>query len=497
MIDKRWFVRLLALGLVLAISGFAHMTSPQETSARMTFAHEIPAQADADATVTVVSRNIYLGADVGSALELLPDMPAAAQLMWEQVAATDFSRRAPLLAEELAADAPDVVAIQEATTWECRPTLFGSSTVVFDFLGQLLEATQDTAVEYALASAGDRTAMNPGYSIPVLPYLTTVRDPQTFQPLFGTDSAACGFTIGDALLVRADRADDVRDVGQGDYSTIYRIVPVLFEIDRGYVWIDLAVGPGEVRFVTTHLESLWSEGATPVNALQAQELVEVVDGWGIPLVVMGDFNSDPRDPRPLTAPNPGLQPDTTTECQAQVESPSRMTARAECSPYWTMVRAGFRDAGPDALDPMNATWGSSALLAGPDPDRLAQAPNNPYGYTDRLDYVFTSSGIEAVESSLVSATWPAPEGLWECTDAQQVENANLAATIMGVELPRAFCLPTDHVGVRAMMKIGEPAVAPQADDRPPVLSWLVILGLIAALSGVISWWAIRRSSLER
>lgn len=497
MIDKRWCVRLLALGLVLAISGFAHMTGPQETSAWMTFAHEIPAQADADATVTVVSRNIYLGADVGSALELLPDMPAAAQLMWEQVTATDFSRRAPLLAAELAADAPDVVAIQEATTWECRPTLFGSSTVVFDILEQLLGATQDTGVEYALASAGDRTAMNPGYSIPVLPYLTTVRDPQTFQPLFGTDSAACGFTIGDALLVRADRADDVRDVGQGDYSTIYSIVPVLFEIDRGYVWIDLAVGSGEVRFVTTHLESLWSEGATPVNALQAQELVEVVDGWGLPLVVMGDFNSDPRDPRPLTAPNPGLQPDTTTECQAQVESPSHMTARAECSPYWTMVRAGFRDAGPDALDPMNATWGSSALLAGPDPDRLAQAPNNPYGYTDRLDYVFTSSSIEVVESSLVSATWPTPKGLWECTDAQQVENANLAATIMGVELPRAFCLPTDHVGVRATLKSGEPAVAPQADDRPPVLFWLVILGLIAALSGAISWWAIRRSSLER
>ena len=111
--------------------------------------------------------------------------------------------------------------------------------------------------------------------------------------------------------------------------------------------------------------------------------------------------------------------------------------------------------------------------------------------------MFTSSGIEAVESSLVSATWPTPKGLWECTDAQQVENANLAATIMGVEVPRAFCLPTDHVGVRATLKIGEPAVAPQADDRPPVLSWLVILGLIAALSGVISWWAIRRSSLER
>ncbi|MEK9957000.1 MAG: hypothetical protein VW780_09565, partial [Actinomycetota bacterium] len=193
---------------------------------------------------------------------------------------------------------------------------------------------------------------------------------------------------------------------------------------------------------------------------------------------MGDFNSDPRDPRPMTAPNPGLQPDTTTDCRAQVENPSEATARAECSPYWTMVRAGFRDVGPDALDPLNATWGSNALLAGPDPERLAQAPNNPYGYTDRLDYVFISAGIDVAESSLVSATWPTGEGLWECTDAQQVENADLAATIMGVELPRAFCLPTDHVGVRARLTIREPAVAAQADDRLPVLSWLITLGVI-------------------
>jgi len=68
---------------------------------------------------------------------------------------------------------------------------------------------------------------------------------------------------------------------------------------------------------------------------------------------------------------------------------------------------------------------------------------------------------------------------------------------MGVELPRAFCLPTDHVGVQATLAIGEPAVAAQDDTRLPVLSWLIVLGVIAALSGLISWWAIRRSSLER
>ena len=41
------------------------------------------------------------------------------------------------------------------------------------------------------------------------------------------------------------------------------------------------------------------------------------------------------------------------------------------------------------------------------------------------------------------------------------------------------------------------AVAAQDDNRLPVLSWLIILGVIAALSGLISWWAIRRSPLER
>jgi len=46
-----------------------------------------PATASPDKKITVMSRNIYLGADVGVAMKLLPNFPAAAQFMWDQVRA--------------------------------------------------------------------------------------------------------------------------------------------------------------------------------------------------------------------------------------------------------------------------------------------------------------------------------------------------------------------------------------------------------------------------
>ena len=64
-----------------------------------------------------MSRNIYLGADVGRALELIPNLPAAAQYMWDQVKQTDFSKRAKILAAEINLSSPDVIGLQEATIW--------------------------------------------------------------------------------------------------------------------------------------------------------------------------------------------------------------------------------------------------------------------------------------------------------------------------------------------------------------------------------------------
>jgi endonuclease/exonuclease/phosphatase family metal-dependent hydrolase len=471
--------------------------------------------AEGDGTITVMGRNLYLGADVGVALDLLPDMPAAAQFMWDQVAANDFSERVSLLAAEAAAARPDVIGLQEATVWACKPNPWSGAVTVFDFTEDFLQATAEAGTAYAIAERDGVTAYNPGYEIPPIPFLSTVEDPQTFQPLFGKDSADCGFTIADALLVRADLADQVVAVGTGEYDERYAVVPVVFTIDRGYAWADLAVGGTTVRAVTTHLESLWSPDSVPPSAAQAQQLVADLAETTIPLVVMGDFNSDPRDPRTDADPNPGGQPEAGTTCAAQPAAPTAATADPTCSAYWTMVDAGYADAGPDSLAPANRTWGSEGDLAGPNPERLevALAEGNEYGFTDRLDYVFTRNGANATRAAIIGNRWP--EGnTWQCDDPEQIETTTQSSTILAekglISAPitdRGVCLPTDHAGIVAVVDVsggpaGEQAAAAPPDHSPlfriGLLGWiLIILGGLLLLVLLVVWGIYRLATRGR
>jgi len=215
----------------------------------------------------------------------------------------------------------------------------------------------------------------------------------------------------------------------------------------------------------------------------------------LPLVVIGDFNADPRDPRGLTEPNPGLQPDTTTGCAAQVTNLSVASADASCNAYWTMVKAGFADAGPNSLDPTNATWGASALLAGPDLTRLAQAPDNAFGYTDRLDYVFTANGAQATSATLVGDRWPDGPDVWSCDAPDQTTNAKAAAEAMGVPLGDVVCLPTDHVGllVTVDVPVGDTDDHSPSAPGPPAGVWIGIVAALLVGSGLVSLWAVLRS----
>ena len=338
-----------------------------------------------------MSRNIYLGADVGRALELIPNLPAAAQYMWDQVKRTDFSKRAKILATEIKQSSPDVIGLQEATIWYCKKYPWSKKVEVFNFTEQLLDALDG---RYELASKDGIRALNPGFSINPIPFLTKVNDEQTFKEVFGSSSAACGFETGDALLVKKSDNLEVIEVGNSEYEASYSIVPTIMTIYRGYSWADIKVKGVPTRFVTTHLESLWDDNKVPNSAKQAMQLVNDLSNTKMPVIVMGDFNSDPRDPRSKDQPNPGEQPIQSQACQANAIT---------CNAYLIMSQAGYKDAGPDSLDPKNYTWGMNALLTGADTKRLvaAKSMGNEYGFTDRLDYIFSKNGTVSVASEII------------------------------------------------------------------------------------------------
>lgn len=424
---------------------------------------------------TVMTQNLYLGADVAGALELLPDVAAAAEDLWSQVSVTDFPSRVPALAREVAAANPAVIGLQEATTWSCTPDGTSEPVAVYDFTAEYLAATASAGPGYVVASRDGQQALSPGYAIAPIVGATVVEDPDTFQPLFGTDSASCGFSIADALLVRADLAERVTAVGIQTYDATLDIIPGFITIQRGYAWADLDLDGTVVRFVTTHLESVWEPGVEPLSVVQARQLVADHAGYTGPLVVMGDMNADPRDPRGLGVPNPGGQPEASEACEGRA-----------CNAYWLIVDAGYTDAGPDATDPANTTWGADALLAGPDLDRLAAADaENPVGYTDRLDYVFVRNGLAIASARVTGRDWPAGDTTWACNDPAQVTNTQAAAETLGVTVPEGgVCLASDHAAL-----VAEVALAVEAgsadDDGGSAVPWIAggfVVGVVAVVA---------------
>jgi endonuclease/exonuclease/phosphatase family metal-dependent hydrolase len=115
--------------------------------------------------------------------------------------------------------------------------------------------------------------------------------------------------------------------------------------------------------------------------------------------VIGDFNSDPRDPRAKGFANPGEQPEASDKCP---------TESSVCNAYKVMREAKFIDAGPDASDPATFTWGMNALLTGADPTRriAAKEMGNQFGFTDRLDYIFVKNGIDVLTSKIIGQVPP-------------------------------------------------------------------------------------------
>jgi endonuclease/exonuclease/phosphatase family metal-dependent hydrolase len=252
---------------------------------------------DDPTTVTVMTRNLYLGADINRPVraatgltgpEALLALGQANHELRSIVDRTDFRIRSRLMAAEIAATRPDLVGLQEVALWRSGPMELdqlghpNATTVDYDFLDTLLTELARRSVVYDVVQSQDQSDVEgPAF---------------TGDPTTGTAESTrdVRLTLRDVLLVRADAGITVADRGSGQYQNRLEIElsGIRYAYISGFAWADLEIGRSRLRMVTTHLES---ESADLALA-QAEELLAGPAGPRPGLTVITcDCNSDPQN----------------------------------------------------------------------------------------------------------------------------------------------------------------------------------------------------------
>jgi endonuclease/exonuclease/phosphatase family metal-dependent hydrolase len=245
-----------------------------------------PAAADGSgaAKVTVMTRNLYLGADLGPAIAAtsLPEFLAATSEIWRHVQQVSFDERAVALAREIDRAKPDLIGLQEVAIW--RTGQFGnpapSTTVAYDFLAQLQSELATVHADYEVVIAQEEADLE----APVgAPYFIDAR-----------------LTQRDVILVRAGAHLTLSNARSAHFATNLSIpIPAAgttFVSSRGWNSVDVETKHGDAfRFVNTHLEAFHPL----VRLAQAQELLVGPIGTAPgSTVLVGDINSGPELPVP-------------------------------------------------------------------------------------------------------------------------------------------------------------------------------------------------------
>ena len=223
-------------------------------------------------TITVMSRNLYIGADVDAVIGALAspdpsdDVPALLAAV-TTLQNTSFPTRAQALADEIARARPHVLGMQEVDQLDIDLSALGAPIhISLDFLPTLQAALAARGLHYTLAGQVTNLTANPVPGISV--------------------------TDHDVILVDADRVTVGPTVTARTFAANIGPVAPGVVLQRGWVAIDATISGVTIRVASTHLESGDAPGLAGLRAVQALELVGSV-GAASPAILLGDFNDGP------------------------------------------------------------------------------------------------------------------------------------------------------------------------------------------------------------
>ena len=209
--------------------------------------------------ITVMTQNLYIGADTTSVL-LSPNVETAAAA-FDFAVANNFPARAGAIADEVAsAGGPLLIGLQEAF-------IISAPTGTLDYTQILLNQLAARGLNYTIAG------VHTGLHVAVDGFSATDREVVLAR------SDVPGFTVTAS-----------QDYTFQNNVTLPTPLGVL-SASRGDVLVNATLDGVPFQFVSTHLD----EFHTPLQALQAAEILAQLGTSTMPQLVVGDLNASPSE----------------------------------------------------------------------------------------------------------------------------------------------------------------------------------------------------------
>jgi endonuclease/exonuclease/phosphatase family metal-dependent hydrolase len=256
-----------------------------------------PPQANKAKTVSVMTRNLYVGADLTPAIVAAASgdpfqIIAAVSEIWARVKFTDFPARAEGIAREVAEAQPDLIGLQEAEIWRSQTpadlVMGNADHVEYDFAQLVLDALAARGLHYAVV------VQEQGFDIELPGFLSEA----DFEAGLLSEVR---LTDREVILARTDL--HVSDLKLSNPQTGHFVTNLEFEVSpdftfveqRGWASVDAKVRGKTLRFITTHLESVFPgpvDISEPIREAQAIEILLGPADTSLPVVLVADANSN-------------------------------------------------------------------------------------------------------------------------------------------------------------------------------------------------------------
>ncbi|UWZ81862.1 endonuclease/exonuclease/phosphatase family protein [Occallatibacter riparius] len=226
-------------------------------------------------TVKVMTYNVNEGSDF---LEVLSaqtpaEFVAAVQITLNAVDASNPPLRMQAVAHQIAINQPDLVGLQEVSTWLVGPP--SNPVVRYDMLQELVAALAAQGQKYKVVGI-----------VPEFQLAGPLPDLTNYVFLQDTD----------VMLARDEPGMGIANVQWGIFPTL---LPVStpggsFNVTRGWGSADVTLHGQPFRFIVTHLESYVAQAPATllIQEAQAYELATGPANTNMPVVIAGDFNAD-------------------------------------------------------------------------------------------------------------------------------------------------------------------------------------------------------------